>query len=123
MNKPPAAASKIVTLTTSPMPNLISGGGRWSPNRAERVRGPYSSRVLTTPGVSVTRPYGGPFQVTPDLTESALGPASGNSWLPQPAHKSAPPKTANTANLRTPHILPTSGRQPSAIMAQTPHAL
>jgi len=28
MNRPPAAASKMVTLTTSPIPNLISGGGR-----------------------------------------------------------------------------------------------
>ncbi|MGX1108841.1 hypothetical protein [Bradyrhizobium elkanii] len=32
MNRPPAAASKIVTLTTSPMPKRISfGGGPWMP--------------------------------------------------------------------------------------------
>jgi hypothetical protein len=31
-NKPPAAASKIETLTLSPMPNVISLGGRRSGN-------------------------------------------------------------------------------------------
>ena len=39
MNKPPAAASKMLTLMTSPMPNLISGGGRWSPKIPVRVGG------------------------------------------------------------------------------------
>src|SRR5207344_1994740 len=93
MYRPPAAASKMLTPTMSPIPNLFLGGGRWSPKNPERVRGPYSSRILTTSGESLTRPYGGPFHVTPDLTASALGPASENNWVPQPAHKIAQPKT------------------------------
>src|SRR5580700_6032194 len=104
MNNPPAAASKIVTPSTSPIPKRISGGGRWSPKTAVRVRGPYSSRMLTVFGVSLTRPYAGPFQVSPDLMTIELGPEAGKSRLPQPAVNRAPPRTANTANLRRPHM-------------------
>src|SRR5580704_3498323 len=105
MNNPPAAASKIVTPTTSPIPKRISGGGRWSPKVAERVRGPYSSKMPTVFGVSLTRPYGGPLHAAPASTTAALGPEAGNSnGPPHPAHASATLTTANAANFCNPHI-------------------
>ena len=47
--------------------------------------------MLTTSGVSLTRPYGGPFQVSPDLTTSEFGPAAGNNKVSQPAVRLALP--------------------------------
>src|SRR5579863_1122098 len=110
MNKPPAAASKMLTLTTSPMPNLISGGGRWSPKIPVRVCGPYSSRMLTMLAVSGTTPYGGPCQVSPYLTTRAFGPAAGNSNVsPHPLVSNDPPTAAAKAtNLPTVRRMPLS---------------
>ena len=54
MNKPPAAASKIVTLTTSPMPNLICSAGRRSVKICESP-GAFVDSTSITCGVSFTR--------------------------------------------------------------------
>ena len=50
MNRPPAAASKMLTLMTSPIPNVISGGGRWSPKIPVSDLGPNSSKDVDSLG-------------------------------------------------------------------------
>src|ERR1041385_7537340 len=42
MNKPPAAASKIVTATVSPMPNSTGAGGRLPGRQPARTAGSFS---------------------------------------------------------------------------------
>src|ERR1700687_756425 len=86
MNKPPAAASKIVTDTTSPMPNLILGGGLWSGNEPASAPGPYSLRMSIAMGLSFTNPKSGPETVWPDFMETSCGPELG--MIEQPAEPS-----------------------------------
>src|SRR3954451_19307585 len=59
INKPPAAASKIVTVTTSPMPNLILDGGTYlSGNTPASPLGSKRPTIETVSGVSLTNAYG-----------------------------------------------------------------
>src|SRR5689334_18624829 len=86
MKRPPAAASKIVTETTSPMPNLMLRGGDLSGKVPASAPGPYSLRMSTTVGVSLTSPYSGPAFVISLLMTWSSGPELG--MIAQPAEHS-----------------------------------
>src|ERR1700681_868240 len=87
MKRPPAAASKIVTLTISPIPKWKARGGRRSVKEFENL-GSYRPRLSTTSGVSLTRAYGrlstrpGTTSVLADTTSVLAGPLAGMSEQP-----------------------------------------
>src|ERR1700751_3926800 len=89
MNKPPAAASKIVTLTTSPMPKVISGGGRLSPKVTAMPPGPYSPTASTTSGLNLMMLYWGPDCVEPELISPLEGADSDRIVHPLTARSNA----------------------------------
>src|ERR1700676_162986 len=82
MKRPPAAASKIVTLTISPIPKWKARGGRRSVKEFENL-GSYRARVSTTAGVRLTNACGrlaarpGTASVLADITSVLAGPLAG----------------------------------------------
>src|ERR1051325_2062069 len=76
MNKPPAAASKIVTATVSPMPNNTGAGGRLSVKAPARTAGSYSISASATSLLSFTRAYGTDDGI-PVRMSSEYGPDAG----------------------------------------------
>src|SRR5262252_2036565 len=105
MNRPPAAASKIVMVTTSPIPNLISGGGRLSGKVPAIPFGSYSARSLMTSGVILTRPYWTPRSDKPTSMATPEGPDTG--VMIQPAQHNAAAITSALRNVTTPRTAPT----------------
>src|ERR1700682_270942 len=80
MKRPPAAASKIVTLTISPIPKWKARGGRRSVKEFENL-GSYRPRLSTTSGGSLTRAYGR-LSTRPRQTSVLAGPLAGMSEQP-----------------------------------------
>src|SRR5580693_5476310 len=95
MKRPPAAASKIVTLTTSPTPKRMPVGGRRSVKVPASPLGSNCVSAETVAGVSLTKEYGMVEELS-DLISSGLGPAVGIMAHP-PAREAAPNRqTYNT---------------------------
>src|SRR4029077_11525330 len=87
MKRPPAAASKIVTLTISPTPKWKAEGGRRSVKEFENL-GSYRAKVSTVSGVSLTKAYGslsatgGTVSELADTMSVLAGPLAGISEQP-----------------------------------------